>query len=216
MLLEHIECSRMALELTDAASVCGENNLHVTLDFFLSVWVRKDYGDITILKQIQLLDHHCSLHPLCSPKQWLGECLKITITVRLKLTNQHPKPLQWHFCFISNSLHQIWEISFTSAVPPRLPLSALPVRTRDTQKKSPLENPVPPSWLVSSCVHSQTWSNSLASPSKHILCVSGDLGFHVHFAPGSLSLQLTGAQWLVFSAFLDCQFVPSCKVILLL
>lgn len=34
MLLEHIECSRTALELTDAASVCGENNLHVTLDFF--------------------------------------------------------------------------------------------------------------------------------------------------------------------------------------
>lgn len=35
MLLEDMECSRMALELTDAASVCGENNLHATLDLFL-------------------------------------------------------------------------------------------------------------------------------------------------------------------------------------
>lgn len=41
MLLEHTECSRMALELTDAASVCGEKNLHVTLDLFL-VGLRKE------------------------------------------------------------------------------------------------------------------------------------------------------------------------------
>lgn len=75
----------------------------------------------------------------------------------LLLRNQHPNPLQWHFCFISRSLHQNWGISVASVVPPRLPLSALSARMRGTKKKkSPLENPVPAGWLVSSRVQSQT------------------------------------------------------------
>lgn len=46
------------------------------LIFFWSVYVRKYYGDITILKQTQLLDLHCPFHPFCSPKLWLGEMFK--------------------------------------------------------------------------------------------------------------------------------------------
>lgn len=141
-----------------------------------------------------------------SPKMWLGETFQYTD--HLRLTNGH-----CHFYLISSSLHQNLGTSVASFVLGRLPSWTLSTRTRG-KKNHPWKNPVPPGWFVSSRAQSQRWPNSLASPSKYISCVPGDLGFHVHFATGSLSLLLTEAWWLVFSVFLDCQFIPSCKVIL--
>lgn len=132
-------------------------------------------------------------------------------TAHAKLAEQHP--IHCHFCLILNILHQNWGNSVSSITLPKLLLWTLSTRTR--RKKNPpreTQHCQTGLWaVVGSYKYRQT---PLVSPFSCILWVSGELGFNVHLSTDSFSLLLAEAWCLVFPAFLVCQFIPSCEVIL--